>query len=312
MRNSLLTRYIKDNEIHPSGYEEIMRNTNATVRNLEHHIAQMSKIIEERLPGSLPSSTEVNPKESRKVITLRSGKQLSGPTAERSMTIVDIGKKIEGKGGTELPKYQPKLPYPMKARKYLQEEQYKNFFDVFNTFHINVSFIEALVQMPRYAKFLKELLINKRKLEEVSSVTLGEECLALITNKLSKKKKDLRGFIIPCTIGELVDEKALPNIWASINLMLYKIFQKLGLGELKSTTMTLQLADRSLRQPRGFIEDVLVKMDKFIFPVDFVILDVDEKGTFMKDELCELLEDDPPKADEPEEELVDNYAIKTW
>ncbi|XP_039145567.1 uncharacterized protein LOC120282785 [Dioscorea cayenensis subsp. rotundata] len=115
--------------------------------------------------------------------------------------------------------------------------------------------------MSRYAKFLKELLMNKRKLEEVPSVTLSKECSALITNKLFKKKKDPRGFIVPCTIGGLVNEKALADLGASINLIPYKIFQKLGLGEPKPTAMILQLTDRSIRQPRGIIEDILVKVD---------------------------------------------------
>ncbi|XP_039134182.1 uncharacterized protein LOC120271566 [Dioscorea cayenensis subsp. rotundata] len=85
------------------------------------------------------------------------------------------------------------------------------------------------------------------------------------------------GFIVPCTIGGLVNEKTLADLGASINLMPYKIFQKLGLGELKATAMTLQLVDKSIRQPRGIIEDVLVKVGKFIFPIDVVILDVDDK-----------------------------------
>ncbi|XP_039141214.1 uncharacterized protein LOC120278494 [Dioscorea cayenensis subsp. rotundata] len=118
--------------------------------------------------------------------------------------------------------------------------------------------------MPRYAKFLKELLTNKMKLEEVPSITFSEECLALLTNKLLKNEKDLRGFIIPCTIEGLVDDKTLADLGVNINLIPYRIFQKLGLGEPKSMTMTLQLDGRSIHQPRGIIKD-------------FVILDVDEK-----------------------------------
>lgn len=92
------------------------------------------------------------------------------------------------------------------------------------TSHINIPFLEALTQMPRYAMFLKEFLTNKRKLEEVSMVTLSEECLAILMNKLPKEENDFGGFIIPCTIWGLVDEKDLINVGASINLMLYKIF----------------------------------------------------------------------------------------
>ena len=70
-------------------------------------------------------------------------------------------------------------------------------------------------------------------------------------------------------------EKALVDLGASINLMPYSLFKKLGFGELKPTRMSLQLADRSVKLPRGVIEDVLVKVESFIFPIDFVILDMD-------------------------------------
>jgi len=88
--------------------------------------------------------------------------------------------------------------------------------------------------------------------------------------------KDPGSFIIPCVIGGLGEEKALADSGASINVMPYTLFQKLGLGEPRPTRMTLQLADRSVHHPRGIIEDVLVKVDKYIFPADFVVLDVDE------------------------------------
>ena len=130
--------------------------------------------------------------------------------------------------------------------------------------------------MPKYAKFLKELFSNKRKLEELSTMTLSEESSAILQNKIPKKLKDLGSFTIPCLIGSLLVDKALVDLGASINLMPYSLFKKLGLGEPKSTRMSIQQADKSLKYPRGIIKDVLVKIDKFIFPMDFVILDMDE------------------------------------
>ncbi|KAK5839297.1 hypothetical protein PVK06_008073 [Gossypium arboreum] len=130
--------------------------------------------------------------------------------------------------------------------------------------------------MPTYAKFLKELLTNRRKFEELSTVELNEECSVILQNKLPTKLKDPGSFTIPCLIGSLNVEKALADLGASINLMPYKMFKQLGLGEPKPTKMSIQLADRSVKYPRGIIEDVLVKIDKFIFPVGFVVLDMDE------------------------------------
>ena len=123
---------------------------------------------------------------------------------------------------------------------------------------------------------MKDLLTNKRKLEDLETVTLSRNCSAVIQKKLPKKLNDPGSFIIPCVIGERMQENALADSGASINVMPYKLFLKLGLEDLRPTRMTLQLADRSMRKPRGVVEDVLTKVDKLIIPVDFVILDVDD------------------------------------
>ena len=130
--------------------------------------------------------------------------------------------------------------------------------------------------MPNYAKFLKDVMSKKRRMADFETVNLTEECSAIIQRKLPQKLKDPGSFTIPCAIGGSVFNKALCDLGASINLMPLSIFKKLGLGEVKPTSVTLQLADRSLTYPRGVIEDVLVKVDKFIFPVDFIVLDMEE------------------------------------
>src|SRR5262249_54848586 len=130
--------------------------------------------------------------------------------------------------------------------------------------------------MPKYVKYLKEIMSNKRKLEDLARITLSEECLAILQNKLPQKLKDPGSFTIPCTIGSLSIDRALADLGAGINLMPYSMFKRLGLGEPRPTRMSIQLADRSVRHPRGIIKNVLVKVDKFIFPTDFVIIDMDE------------------------------------
>ncbi|KAG8501006.1 hypothetical protein CXB51_003044 [Gossypium anomalum] len=131
------------------------------------------------------------------------------------------------------------------------------------------------VEMPNTVKFLKELLSNKRKLDESSHVELNVVCSAILQNKLPNKLKDPGSFMIPCLIGSLNVNNALADLGASINVLPYKMFKQLGLGKPKKTRMSIQLADKTIRFPRGIIEDVLVKIDKFIFPVDFVVLDMD-------------------------------------
>ena len=97
-----------------------------------------------------------------------------------------------------------------------------------------------------------------------------------LVEKIAQKVKDPGSFTIPCTIKDSTFDKALCDLGASINLMTFLVFRKLGLGEVKPTTISLQMVDRSLTFPKGVIEDVLVKVDKFIFPTDFVVLDMKE------------------------------------
>ncbi|KAK5838679.1 hypothetical protein PVK06_007414 [Gossypium arboreum] len=125
-------------------------------------------------------------------------------------------------------------------------------------------------------KFLKELLANKRKLDEASHMELNAVCTAILQNKLPNKLKDPGSFTIRCLIGSLDVNNTLADLGASINVMPYKMFKELGLGKPKQTRMSIQLADKTIRFPRGIIEDVLVKIDKFIFPVDFIVLDIEE------------------------------------
>ncbi|KAK6145939.1 hypothetical protein DH2020_019808 [Rehmannia glutinosa] len=130
--------------------------------------------------------------------------------------------------------------------------------------------------MPNYAKFMKDVMSRKRRFEAYETVNLTEECSTILQRKLPQKLRDPGSFTIPCTIGDSYFNKALCDLGASINLMPLSVFRKLGLGEITPSTITLQLADRSLTYPRGVIEDVLIKVDKFIFPADFVVLDMDE------------------------------------
>ncbi|XP_061349968.1 uncharacterized protein LOC133295187 [Gastrolobium bilobum] len=133
--------------------------------------------------------------------------------------------------------------------------------------------------MPHYAKFMKDLLSKKKKLKDGGTVALTEECSALIQKKLPPKLKDPGSFSIPIAIGDVEVGKTLCDLGASINLMPLFFCRALGINKLKTTNVILHLADRSIKRPEGVVEDVLVKVDKFIFPVYFVILDMEEEDT---------------------------------
>ncbi|GJS11024.1 reverse transcriptase domain-containing protein [Tanacetum coccineum] len=119
---------------------------------------------------------------------------------------------------------------------------------------------------------LKSLLSNKDKLLELANTPLSENCSAIILKKLPKKLGDPRKFLIPCGFSELKC-KALADLGASINLMPLSVWKKLGLPELISTRMTLELANRDICTPKGIARDVFVPVGKFTFPADFVIVD---------------------------------------
>jgi hypothetical protein len=113
----------------------------------------------------------------------------------------------------------------------------------------------------------------KRKLNVKKKAFLAEQVSVILQNNNALKYKDPGCHTISCFIGEHKVERALLDLGASVNLLPYSVFHSLNLGELKPTSLTLLLADRSVMVPRGIVEDVLVQVDKFIYPVDFVFLD---------------------------------------
>ena len=130
-------------------------------------------------------------------------------------------------------------------------------------------------QVPTYAKFLKDLCIMKRGLNVDKKAFLTEQVSAIIQCKTSVKYKDPSCPTILVNIGGTCVEKVLLDLGASVNLLPYSVYKQLGLGELKPTTITLSLADRSIKIPKGTVEDVLIQVDKFYYPVDLVVLDTE-------------------------------------
>ena len=122
---------------------------------------------------------------------------------------------------------------------------------------------------------MKELLTKKRRFSE-ETVELEAGCNAIIQKSLPQKSKDLRSFTIPVIIRLLLVGKALLDLGADIHLMPLSMLRRIGDLEVRPTRMTLQLANRSMKYPYGVAEDVLVKVDKFMFPVDFVVMDIEE------------------------------------
>nr|GFB24846.1 reverse transcriptase domain-containing protein [Tanacetum cinerariifolium] len=177
----------------------------------------------------------------------------------------------------EIPKAKPNLPYPSRLQKEKIQEKddilAAKFMEIFRDLHFELSFVDALIHMPKFAPMFKKLLNNKDKLIELMKTPLNENCSAVVPKKLPKKLGDPGRFLIPCDFTGLDNCLALADLEASINLMPLSIWKKLRLPTLNNTKMVLELADRTISKPTGVAENVFVKVGKFYFPADFIILD---------------------------------------
>ena len=140
---------------------------------------------------------------------------------------------------------------------------------------VNIPLLDMIKQVPTYAKFLKDLCTVKRGLNVNKKAFLTEQVSVIIECKTPVKYKDPGCPTISVNIEGISVEKALLDLGASVNLLPYSMYKQLGLGELKPTSITLSLADRSIKIPKGTIEDVLIQVDRFYYPVDFVVLDIE-------------------------------------
>ena len=168
------------------------------------------------------------------------------------------------------------VPYPLVPSKKDKERHLARLIDIFKKLEITIPFGEALQQMLLYSKFLKELLTRKNKYIHSDTIVLEGNCSAVIQWILPPKHKDPGSVTIPCSIGVVSVGKTLIDLGASINLMPLSMCRRLGELEIMPTRMTLQLADCSITRPYGVIEDVLVRVKHFTFPVDFVVMDIEE------------------------------------
>ncbi|GJX22509.1 reverse transcriptase domain-containing protein [Tanacetum coccineum] len=169
------------------------------------------------------------------------------------------------------------LPYPSRLNKQKIHEKddilASKFMEIFHNLHFELSFTDALIHMPKFAPMFKKMLNNKDKLIELTKTPLNKNCSAVVLKKLPEKLGDPGRFLIPCDFSEFDSYLALADLGASINLMPLSIWKKLQLSGLTETKMVLELADRTISKPTGVAENVFIKVGKFYFPADFVVLD---------------------------------------
>ncbi|GJU54213.1 reverse transcriptase domain-containing protein [Tanacetum coccineum] len=282
--------------------ESLRRNLNNDMRSILGSFFQNQAST----LGTLPSNTIPNPKGEMKAITTRSGVAYEGPSiptnpspkkvVEQETEKTTDKEQTNFQGSTayiqppvipipipepDVPKNLPKpnIPYPSRLNdQKLREKatnQMKKFFQIFQDLHFDISFANALLLMPKFTSTIKILLTNKDKLFELAMIPLNENCSAMLLKKLPEKLGDPGKFLIPCDFSRMDVCHTLADLGASINLMPLSIWKKLSLPELTPTRMTLELADRSFTRPKEVAEDVFVKVGKFHFPTDFVVVDFD-------------------------------------
>ena len=166
-------------------------------------------------------------------------------------------------------------PFPQALQKKKNSVNQTEMLKVLRQVKVNIPLLDMIKQVPTYAKFLKDLCTVKRGFSVNKKAFLTEQVSSIIECKTPMKYKDPRCPTISVNIGGISVEKALLDLGASVNLLPYSMYKHLGLGELKPTSITLSLADRSIKIPKGTIEDVLIQVDRFYYPVDFVVLDTE-------------------------------------
>ncbi|GJR20075.1 reverse transcriptase domain-containing protein [Tanacetum coccineum] len=280
--------------------------------NMSNKMDQMQKVFMKRPQGALPSNTEPNPREQVNSIMTRSGLTTAEPSIpphvpptprvevekepETLMDEVHITsptstahvppprvQPVSPPKPKEDPKpnpHQPKIPYPSRLNKTKlldkNDVQISKFLKILKQLHFDISLMDALTQIPKFTKVLKDLLKDKEKLEELANTLINAECSAILRNKVPEKLEDPRKFLIPCILQDLEVYNSVADSGGSINLMPLSINEKLGVEPLKPTWMTLELANRSVTFSMGIAEDVIVKVEKFNFLADFVIVDFED------------------------------------
>ncbi|XP_021759492.1 uncharacterized protein LOC110724381 [Chenopodium quinoa] len=239
-------------------------------------------------PNTKPSHNLKQP-DTCKAITLRSGASYEGPKGSEEVekegedkkgdeevnVEKEVGdKKSKGKDPIDTRKYDNPVPYPGRVAERRLNDKFAKFLDVMKGLHINLPFLEVVTQMPSYAKFLKDIQSNKRKLKD-EFITLPHQVSALVQHKMPKKQRDPGSFTLSVKIGNLGPKGALADLGASVSLMPLSIAQQLNI-EMIPTSKTIQLADRSVKLPCGEIEDVPIQVGQIYVPCDFVVMDMEE------------------------------------
>ncbi|XP_070039300.1 uncharacterized protein [Nicotiana tomentosiformis] len=240
--NDLLKKLLLDNQ-----------QLRTDFRNLERQIGQLATNQNSRPVGALPSDTEKNPQVN--AVTLRNGRELEEvpkkrkdkPIPERELIPKAIHESKKNDVGSEpVEAARPPPPFPQRLHKNNDDHMFNKFLSMLSEVQLNIPLVDVLREIPKYAKYIKDIVVHKRKLTEFETVALTEECTSRVQNKLPQKLKDPGSFTIPVRIGNIDMGRALCDLGASINIIPLSLFKQLGLGAPRLTTVDEELLDTSV------------------------------------------------------------------
>ncbi|XP_047253614.1 uncharacterized protein LOC124887742 [Capsicum annuum] len=188
----------------------------------------------------------------------------------------ELGKSKHTKAKASMQKSKiPPLPFSQNLKKAKEDACFKKLFDTSIKLNINFPLLNVLQGMPKYAKYLKDLVTNKAKLGDIMMVALTEECSSMVISKILKKFKDFGSLSLFIQIVESDMVHALSDLGACNNLITFLEFDTLGLGKSRPFSVVLQMADKTRMIPKEITEDVFIKVCNFIIPTNFIFLDHD-------------------------------------
>ncbi|XP_072078889.1 uncharacterized protein [Arachis hypogaea] len=250
-----------------------MTEARSSIKNLEAQVGQLSKKVTELPPSTLPSNTEENPKRECKAINLTN---MAEPV-EEGKAVTSSEEDLNGRplATKEFPIEEPKeseaqietIEIPLNLLlSFMSSDEYSSSEDDEDIIKEQVAqYLGAIMK-------LNAKLFGNETWEDEPSLLINE-LNDLVQLKLPQKKQDPEKFLIPYTIGTMTFKKALCDLGTGINLMPLSIMEKLGIFEVQAARISLEMADNSRKHAYGLVEDVLVKVEGYYIPADFIILD---------------------------------------
>ncbi|XP_042758017.1 uncharacterized protein LOC122197905 [Lactuca sativa] len=285
--------------------QAFQQETKASIKNLEKQVSQLATFVSKlESQGKLPAQ-KTNPRHNVCAVKMRGGKSYDGPKVsvdqkEEEVVVEEATKEekkeektIEKKPFITKSKATP-APFPERLKSTKKEREENEIMQMFKRVQINIPLLEAIKQVPRYARFLEDLCVSKNKLKGNQVVTVGEHVFAVLQKRMPPKCKDPGVFTVPCKLRNLHVPRTMLDLGTSVNVLPHSLFKSIGEGTLSKTGVIIQLDDRYLVHPKGVLEDVLVQVDEFIFLADFYVLDMGD--------------DDPPSSSSI---LLGRHFLKT-